>query len=88
MCLDSVLDDARSLYGAALALHRMNPLTSRRQAPARKCTTGIHYVVLRLLDSADDTGCSDDLIVVSKTALRDLAEEALNEEPPAWLMNG
>jgi len=45
----------------------------------------LHDVVLRLLDSADDTGCSDDLIVVSKTALRDLAEEAFDGEPPAWL---
>jgi len=87
-CLDSVLHDAKALYGAALALHRIKPLTSQRQAPARKCRTGIHDVVLRLLDSADDTGCSDDLIVVSRTALGDLAGEALDEEPPAWLMNG
>lgn len=66
--LDSVLADAKALYDAALVLHRMNPVTSTPRSLTRKCTREIHDALVRLLDSADDTGCSEDLIVVRKAS--------------------
>ena len=47
-------------------------------------TTELHNAVVRLLDSADDTGCTDDLIVVTKTALRDVADQVC-DTLPEWL---
>jgi hypothetical protein len=44
----------------------------------------LHNSVVTLLDSADDSGCDVDLIVVSKSALRLLAQQVLGELP-AWL---
>lgn len=86
--LDSVLADAKALYDAALVLHRMNPVTSKPRSLTRKCTREIHDALIRLLDSADDTGCSEDLVVVHKAALRALAKEAFDEELPDWLRTG
>lgn len=86
--LDSVLADAKALYDAALVLHRMNPVTSKPRSLTRKCTREIHDAFVRLLDSADDTGCSEDLIVVRRASLRALAKEAFDEELPDWLRTG
>ena len=44
----------------------------------------VHNLLLALLDSADSTGCSGDCIVVSKSALRWLARQVL-EDVPDWL---
>jgi len=44
----------------------------------------VYNSVVTLLDSADDTGCSGDCIVVSKSALRLLAQQVL-EDLPKWL---
>lgn len=86
--LDSVLSDAKALHDAALVLHRMNPVTSKPRSLTRKCTREIHDALVRLLDSADDTGCSEDLLVVRKASLRALAKEAFDEELPDWLRTG
>lgn len=47
----------------------------------------LHNGVTDLLSGADDTGCSGDSIVVSKAALRKLAELTC-DSVPAWLCNG
>jgi hypothetical protein len=41
--------------------------------------------MVSLLQSADDTGCAADLIVVSKSALRAAADAVLGDEFPSWL---
>lgn len=42
------------------------------------------HLVVSLCESADDSGCSDDLIVVSKSTLCRLAQRVL-EDVPRWL---
>ncbi|MBX5462542.1 MAG: hypothetical protein IRZ28_15805 [Steroidobacteraceae bacterium] len=83
--VDSLRADARALYGAALVLHRFNPSASTSRSAAREHTTGVPDALVRLLDSADDTGCGDDLIVVRKFALREVAATLLEKELPEWL---
>lgn len=47
----------------------------------------VNNLLVALLDSADDTGCSGDCIVVSKSALRSIAQQVL-EDVPNWLDEG
>lgn len=58
---------------------------STSRSAAREHTTEVFDALVRLLDSADDTGCGDDLIVVSKSALREVAATLLEKELPEWL---